>query len=78
MTYTRKARPRKLSAALGLATAAALVVLPSPAMGAGSGGVGMGGTDDAPPSGTTTPGSRAKLKNGFAIPPADAPLKPHE
>lgn len=75
MTYTFWARPRKLSAALGLATAAALIALPSPAMGAGSGGVGMGGTDDAPPSGTTTPGSKAKLKGGFAIPPADAPRK---
>jgi hypothetical protein len=76
LTYTTKARPRrKLSAALGLATVAALIALPSPAMGAGSGGVGMGGTGDDPPTGTTTPGSRAKLKNGFAIPPADAPLK---
>lgn len=72
MTYTNGARPRKLSAALSLATVAALVALPSPALGAGSGGVGMGGTGDAP-TGATTPGSKAKLKNGFAIPPANAP-----
>jgi hypothetical protein len=76
LTYTTQARPRrKLSAALGLATIAALIALPSPAMGAGSGGVGMGGSDDAPPRGSTIPGSKAKLKNGFAIPPADAPRK---
>jgi hypothetical protein len=75
LTYTFKARPRKLSAALGLATAAALIALPSTAMGAGSGGVGTGGGEDAPPSGTTTPGSTAKLKQGYAIPPADAPPK---
>jgi hypothetical protein len=75
LTYTPKARPKKLSAALGLATAAALIVLPSTAMGVGSGGVGMEGSDEAPPSGTTTPGSTAKLKRGFAIPPADAPPK---
>ena len=76
MTYTKHARPRsKLGAALGLAATAALIALPSPAMGAGSGGVGMGGSDDGPPRGSTTPGSKAKLKNGFAIAPADAPRK---
>ena len=77
MTYTSKARPKTLSAALGLATAAVLIALPSPAFGAGSGGVGTGGTGtgDSPPTGTTTPGGTAKLKNGYAIPPADAPLK---
>jgi hypothetical protein len=75
LTYSSRARPRKLSAALGLATAAALIALPSTAMGAGSGGVGMGGTDEAPPAGTTTPGGTAKLKRGYAIPPADAPRK---
>ncbi|MGH2954532.1 MAG: hypothetical protein ACRDK9_11065 [Solirubrobacterales bacterium] len=68
MTYTTKARPRrKLSAALGLATASALIVLPSSAVAAGSGGVDTTGSD-APPA-----GSRAKLVNGQAIPPADAP-----
>jgi hypothetical protein len=76
LTYTPNARPRpKLSAALGLATVAALIALPSPALGAGSGGVGPGGVGYQPPQGQTTPGSTAKLKNGFAIPPADAPPK---
>lgn len=75
MTYRSQASPRsKLSAALGLATVAALIALPSTALGAGSGGVGMGGTSDAP-AGMTTPGSKAKLKGGYAIPPADAPRK---
>jgi hypothetical protein len=57
--------------------AAALIVLPSTALAAkGSGGVGMGGTGDDPPTeGQTTPGTKAKLKNGFAIPPANAPRK---
>ena len=42
----------------------------------GSGGVGMGGTGDDPPTtGTTTAGTKAKLKNGYAIPPALAPNK---
>ncbi len=69
MTYTSKARPKKkLSAALGLATAAALIALPSSALGAGSGGVGTTGSDA--PS-----GSRAKLVDGFAVAPADAPPK---
>ena len=71
MSYTSEARPnRKLSAALGLATAAALIALPAPAMAASSGGVG-----DATTTGPTTPGSKAKLRNGIAIPPADAPPK---
>ncbi len=36
----------------------------------------MGGSGTTPPTaGTTTPGATAKLKNGFAIPPASAPLK---
>jgi hypothetical protein len=75
LTYTFKARPRKLGAALGLATAAALIALPSAASGAGSGGVGMAGGEEAPPPGTTTPGSTAKLRDGFAVPPAGAPPK---
>lgn len=76
MTYTFEASPRrKLCAALGLATVAALIALPSPAIGAGSGGVGMAGVGDDAPTGVTTPGSKAKLKNGFAIPPADAPRR---
>jgi cell wall-associated NlpC family hydrolase len=76
LTYTSEASPRsKLSAALGLATVAALIALPSPAIGAGSGGVGMGGAGNDAPSGVTTPGSTAKLKDGFAIPPADAPRR---
>jgi hypothetical protein len=42
----------------------------------GSGGVGMGGTGTTPPTtGTTTAGPKAKLVNGFAIPPASAPRK---
>ncbi|MGH7608055.1 MAG: hypothetical protein ACREME_12025 [Gemmatimonadales bacterium] len=68
MTYTSKARPRrKLSAALGLATATALIAFPSSAMAAGSGGVNTTGSD-APPA-----GSEAKLVKGQAVPPADAP-----
>jgi hypothetical protein len=68
LTYTTKARPRrKLSAALGLATTTALIVLPSSALAAGSGGIDTTGSD-APPA-----GARAKLVNGQAIPPADAP-----
>jgi hypothetical protein len=65
----------RLTVAVG-AVAAALT-LPAGALGAdGSGGVGMGGTGTTPPTtGTTTPGATAKLKNGFAIPPASAPLK---
>ena len=78
MTYTTDSgRRRKRVAALGVAIAAALIALPSTALAAkGSGGVGMGGTGDTPPTeGQTTPGARAKLKNGFAVPPASAPRK---
>lgn len=76
MSSTSEARPRrKLGAALGLATTAALIALPSTALAAGSGGVGMGGVGSDPPTGLTTPGSKAKLKDGFAISPADAPRK---
>ncbi len=54
-----------------------MIALPSTALAAkGSGGVGMGGTGTTPPTaGQTTPGAHAKLKNGFAIPPASAPTK---
>ena len=78
MTYTTDSgRRRRRGAALGVAIAAALIALPSTALAAkGSGGVGMGGTGDTPPTeGQTTPGAQAKLKNGFAVPPASAPRK---
>jgi cell wall-associated NlpC family hydrolase len=69
-------RKRKRSAALGLATVAAVIALPSTALAAGSGGIGMGGQGTTPPTeGQTTPGATAKLKDGFAIPPASAPNK---
>ena len=68
MSYTKSARPnKKLSAALGLATAAALIALPSPAT-AANGGVDVSGSD-APT------GGRAKLVNGQAVAPANAPRK---
>lgn len=74
MSYTFQARSKqKLSAALGLASAAALIALPSAALGAGSGGIGPGGTPAGPTPGTTTPGTKAKIKGGYAIPPANAP-----
>ena len=74
MSYTSEASPRrKLSAALGLASVAALIALPTPALGAGSGGIGPGGAPGGPTPGTTTPGAKAKLKGGYAIPPANAP-----
>ena len=72
MTYSVPARPRKLSAALGLVATAALLVLPSQGLAAGSGGVGPGETTT---TGQTTPGSRAKLVDGKAIPPANAPAR---
>jgi cell wall-associated NlpC family hydrolase len=76
LSYTSEASPRrKLSAALGLAIVAALIALPSSALAASSGGVGPGGsgTVGGPTPGLTTPGPKAKLKNGYAIPPANAP-----
>jgi hypothetical protein len=76
LSYTFSASPkRKLSAALGLASVAALIALPTPALGASSGGVGPGGGGDGPQPGVTAPGSKAKLKGGYAIPPANAPRK---
>ena len=76
MTYrTESRRNRRRCAALGADRGTALIALPSTALAAG-GGVGMGGTGTTPPTeGQTTPGARAKLKNGFAIPPASAPRK---
>jgi hypothetical protein len=77
LTYRDSDRPTKrrgLAAGIGLAAAAALIALPGSAWAAGSGGVGPGG-GDAPPSGQTTAGARAKLKGGYAVPPAGAPAK---
>ena len=54
---------------------AALIALPAPALGAGSGGIGPGGAPGGPAPGGTTPGAKAKLKGGYAIPPANAPRK---
>jgi cell wall-associated NlpC family hydrolase len=56
-----------------LAAVAALLVAAAPAL-AGSGGVGPG-ANPPPPAGTTTPGTKAKLVDGFAIPPASAPTE---
>ena len=80
MTYsksTQSRRKRRLSALIGAAIAMALIALPATALAAkGSGGVGMGGSGVTPPTdGQTTPGATAKLKNGYAIPPASAPRK---
>jgi hypothetical protein len=82
LTYTSEASPRTLSAALGLASIAALIGLgaligfTAPAHAADSGGIGMGGTGDDPPStATRAPGVKARLKHGYAIPPAGAPRK---
>jgi hypothetical protein len=65
---TSKARPRrKLGAALGLAIcSAALIVAPTPAP-AGSGGI------DTAETPATVPGGKAKLVDGLAVPPANAP-----
>lgn len=72
MTYTSEASPKnKLSVALGLAFAVAMLFLaPSQALAAGSGGIGP--SAGSSPTGTT-PGSRAKLVNGKALAPANAP-----
>ncbi len=78
MTYRRDSRPgRRLGFAIGGLTAAALILVPAQAGAAGSGGIGMGGGVEAtaPTTGMTTPGATAKLKRGFAIPPASAPRK---
>lgn len=74
MPYTSEARPkRKLSVALGLAiAAAALIAVPSHALAAGSGGIGPGSGSTTT---ETTPGSRAKLADGKAVAPANAPRR---
>jgi hypothetical protein len=75
LTYRNSDRPKKrrgLATGIGLAAAAALIAVPGSASAASSGGVGPGG-DDAPLGGQTTPGARAKLKGGYAVPPAGAP-----
>jgi hypothetical protein len=72
-----------LSGAVGLATLCAALLAAVPALGEGSGGIGMGdpsppdstAPDSTAPSGQTTPGAKAKLKHGYAIPPASAPRK---
>jgi hypothetical protein len=71
------ARKTRDGIAIGLGTAATVVLLAAPsALAADSGGVGPGGVGATPPAtGTTAPGTKAKLVNGFAIPPADAPNK---
>jgi cell wall-associated NlpC family hydrolase len=77
LTYTSTPRRirRRLGVALGLASATALLGLPGPAI-AGSGGIGVGGDDDSTPTTTqTTTGTRAKLQDGLAIPPAGAPRR---
>ena len=56
---------------LGLALGVAALAVPAQAQAAGSGGVG----DGTGGYGTTTPGTKAKLVNGLAVPPAGAPPK---
>lgn len=85
MTYTSFGpRPghkprRRLKQTLAIGALTASLLIPATALaqdGDGSGGVGVGGTGTTPPTaGSTTPGATAKLKNGFAIPPASAPRK---
>jgi cell wall-associated NlpC family hydrolase len=62
---------RRLGVVLALSSCAALIALPTPAM-AGSGGL---GTEDDKATIGTTPGSKAKLVNGKAVPPANAPAR---
>jgi hypothetical protein len=78
LTYSTETRRKRRRGAIVAAVAATtLIALPSTAFAAkGSGGIGMGGTGDTPPTeGQTTPGATAKLKNGYAVPPASAPRK---
>ena len=72
MPNTSEASPKKkLSVALGLAVATAtLIALPSPALAADTGGIGP--ASGSSPTGTT-PGPKAKLVDGKALAPADAP-----
>jgi hypothetical protein len=76
LTYSRNfsGKTRRIGAVLGAATAVALIGLPGTAA-ASSGGVGPGGGATSAPAGQTTPGTRAKLQHGYAVPPADAPPK---
>jgi hypothetical protein len=75
LTYIRGRIPIRIYvAALGIATVASVVASPSTASAGGSGGV--GGYNTTPPTnGQTTPGSRARLRDGLAIPPANAPAR---
>ena len=74
-TGSISSRRVRLTIAAG-AIAAALALPVAADASTGSGGVGMGGSGTTPPTaGMTTAGHKAKLKNGFAIPPASAPRK---
>jgi cell wall-associated NlpC family hydrolase len=78
LTYTVfSGRTRRQNTVLALVVAASMIALPSSALAAkGTGGVGVGGVGTTPPTaGQTTPGATAKLRNGFAIPPAHAPTQ---
>ena len=57
-----------------LAAVTALLVASAPSLATSGGGI-TPGANPPPPPGTTTPGTKAKLVDGFAIPPADAPPK---
>ncbi len=74
MPYTSAASPKvKLRVALGLAiSTATLIVLPSSALGQESGGMATAAAD-APTA--TTPDTKAKLVNGLAVAPAEAPRR---
>ena len=77
MSFPRIQR-KALSLACGAAVAAALLAA-GPAS-AGTGGTGTPGetTPAVPTTPAPTPGSKAKLVNGVAIPPADAPPEVQE
>ena len=90
MTYRSDGGRKRgiLSVAVGLATLCAALLAAVPALGEGSGGIGMGdpsppdstapdstAPDSTAPTGQTTRGAKAKLKHGYAIPPASAPRK---
>lgn len=68
MSYTCNFRTRSRKITLALLAGAALFSAQGEAI-AGSGGVDV----SSPTAGTTVPGTKAKLKGGLAIPPADAP-----
>ena len=81
MTYDAQTRSRGARRALVLpVTLLTLAIAPAVAFAQdGSGGVGPGGTTTpsptTPTTGQTTPGNTAKLVNGKAIPPANAPKR---